>query len=108
MYAILYEYRCRIIFFSSHSVTDDMSVAESARAAEFFLSDGVIITGTETGVAPNRSHITGQRGRPNNTTAICYLYSFILQMLKKLSIFQCWLVLVSQLVILTNSLMLLL
>nr|XP_046250674.1 uncharacterized protein F13E9.13, mitochondrial isoform X1 [Scatophagus argus] len=35
---------------SSHALTADMSIEETARAAEFFLSDGVIITGAATGV----------------------------------------------------------
>ncbi|KAF3686962.1 putative protein F13E9.13, mitochondrial Precursor [Channa argus] len=35
---------------SSHALTLDVSVEETARAAEFFLSDGVIITGASTGV----------------------------------------------------------
>lgn len=34
---------------SSHAVTSDVSIEETARAAEFFLSDGVIITGAATG-----------------------------------------------------------
>jgi len=34
---------------SSHSITDDTSIEETAHAAEFFLSDGVIVTGTSTG-----------------------------------------------------------
>jgi membrane complex biogenesis BtpA family protein len=34
---------------SSHFVTGDISIAETAKAAEFFLSDGVIVTGTATG-----------------------------------------------------------
>ncbi len=34
---------------SSHSLTADVDLAETARAAEFFLSDGVIVTGTATG-----------------------------------------------------------
>ncbi|MCH7963991.1 MAG: BtpA/SgcQ family protein [Bacteroidetes bacterium] len=34
---------------SSHSVTSDIDVVETAKAAEFFLSDGVILTGTSTG-----------------------------------------------------------
>lgn len=33
---------------SSHAVTSDVDIAETARAAEFFLSDGVIVTGTAT------------------------------------------------------------
>uniref|UniRef100_A0A8C6SY29 Zgc:162297 n=1 Tax=Neogobius melanostomus TaxID=47308 RepID=A0A8C6SY29_9GOBI len=35
---------------SSHALTSDVSIEETARAAEFFLSDGLIITGTATGV----------------------------------------------------------
>jgi membrane complex biogenesis BtpA family protein len=35
---------------SSHAVTADISIAETAHAAQFFRSDGVIVTGTETGV----------------------------------------------------------
>ncbi|XP_072368956.1 uncharacterized protein F13E9.13, mitochondrial-like [Scyliorhinus torazame] len=38
---------------SSHGVTSDISVAETARAAEFFLSDGVILTGIATGMQAN-------------------------------------------------------
>ncbi len=34
---------------SSHAITTDISIAETARAAEFFLSDGVIVTGAATG-----------------------------------------------------------
>ncbi len=34
---------------SSHAVTADVSLEETARAAEFFLADGVIVTGTSTG-----------------------------------------------------------
>ncbi|XP_026149599.1 uncharacterized protein F13E9.13, mitochondrial [Mastacembelus armatus] len=35
---------------SSHALTSDVSIEETARAAEFFLSDGLIITGASTGV----------------------------------------------------------
>ncbi|KAJ7985879.1 hypothetical protein DPEC_G00345040 [Dallia pectoralis] len=35
---------------SSHALTADVSIVETARAAEFFLADGLIITGTATGV----------------------------------------------------------
>jgi len=34
---------------SSHSITSDVDISETAKAAEFFLSDGVILTGTSTG-----------------------------------------------------------
>ncbi|MFN8673141.1 MAG: BtpA/SgcQ family protein [Candidatus Sericytochromatia bacterium] len=34
---------------SSHAITSDVDICETAKAAEFFLSDGLIITGTSTG-----------------------------------------------------------
>ncbi|XP_028257312.1 uncharacterized protein F13E9.13, mitochondrial isoform X2 [Parambassis ranga] len=34
---------------SSHALTSDVTIEETARAAEFFLSDGLIITGAATG-----------------------------------------------------------
>ncbi len=34
---------------SSHAITGDVSLAETARAAEFFSADGVIVTGAATG-----------------------------------------------------------
>ena len=34
---------------SAHAMTADMDIAETARAAEFFLADGVIVTGPTTG-----------------------------------------------------------
>ena len=36
----------------SHAITGDVDSAETARTAEFFGADGVIVTGTRTGVAP--------------------------------------------------------
>lgn len=36
---------------SSHAITSDVDIAETAHAAEFFLSDGVIVTGSSTGKA---------------------------------------------------------
>ena len=36
---------------SAHAVTADVDIAETARAAEFFRADGVIVTGTATGRA---------------------------------------------------------
>jgi predicted TIM-barrel enzyme len=35
---------------SAHSITSDVSILETAKAAEFFLIDGVIITGNSTGI----------------------------------------------------------
>ena len=34
---------------SSHAITADVSLAETARGAEFFLADGVVVTGSATG-----------------------------------------------------------
>ena len=42
---------------SSHSITADTDIVETAKAAEFFLSDGVIITGSATGKEPLASEI---------------------------------------------------
>ncbi len=36
---------------SSHSITNDVSLLDTAKAAKFFLSDGIIITGNHTGVS---------------------------------------------------------
>lgn len=36
---------------SSHAITQDLSLLDTARAARFFLSDGLIITGDRTGMA---------------------------------------------------------
>ena len=38
---------------SSHTITSDVDILETAKAAEFFLSDGVIITGSSTGTEAN-------------------------------------------------------
>ncbi|KAJ6665979.1 hypothetical protein lerEdw1_000883 [Lerista edwardsae] len=35
---------------SAHALTADVDVAETAKAAEFFLADGVVLTGTATGL----------------------------------------------------------
>lgn len=45
----LYDATTVFVCFSSHSVTSDVSLVETAHAAEFFLTDGVILTGTATG-----------------------------------------------------------
>lgn len=43
---------------SSHAITADVSLAETARAAEFFLANGVIVTGAATGEAASASDVT--------------------------------------------------
>jgi hypothetical protein len=42
---------------SSHAITSDISIVETAQAAEYFLSDGVIITGASTGKKPSLEEI---------------------------------------------------
>ena len=44
---------------SSHSITNDVSISETAHAAEFFLSDGVIVTGTATGLEADLDEVKG-------------------------------------------------
>ena len=39
------------LIYSSHQITSDVSLSETCHAAEFFLSDGLIITGSSTGQA---------------------------------------------------------
>ena len=39
---------------SAHAITADVDLAETAHAAEFFLADGVIVTGAATGEPPTR------------------------------------------------------
>lgn len=50
---------------SSHSITADTSIAETAKAAEFFLSDGVIITGSATGKEPSLEEIKEVKEKVN-------------------------------------------
>jgi membrane complex biogenesis BtpA family protein len=42
---------------SSHAISSDISVAEMAKAADFFLADGIIITGASTGLEANLEDI---------------------------------------------------
>lgn len=46
---------------SSHSITADTSIVETAKAAEFFKSDGLIITGTSTGKEADVSELQSVR-----------------------------------------------
>jgi hypothetical protein len=39
----------QLLIFSSHTITRDVSIVETAKSAEFFHSDGVILTGVSTG-----------------------------------------------------------
>lgn len=44
-------YSVFLYIFSSHSITDDVTLQETAKATQFFLSDGIILTGKTTGDA---------------------------------------------------------
>jgi uncharacterized protein len=48
---------------SAHSLTDDVSLLETAHAAEFFCTDGVILTGTATGCAANKKDLIDLHGK---------------------------------------------
>ena len=43
--------------YSSHAVTADLSISEVAQAADFFLSDGVIVTGRSTGCPASQCEV---------------------------------------------------
>jgi uncharacterized protein len=42
---------------SAHAITGDVDIAETAKAAEFFLADGVVVTGIATGQATDPSEV---------------------------------------------------
>lgn len=46
---------------SSHSITSDVSLAETAKHAEFFKADAVIVSGTSTGHAPEPGDVSEVR-----------------------------------------------
>ncbi len=48
---------------SSHAVTEDISLLETAKAAEYFLADGVIITGRTTGEKPDLNELKSVRNQ---------------------------------------------
>lgn len=50
---------------SAHSITSDVSLLETAKAAEFFLSDGIILTGTATGDPVNVKELSQLTGAVN-------------------------------------------
>jgi len=50
---------------SSHALTQDLDIAEMAHAAEFFLSDGLIITGMHTGLSADIEEIKKVRQASN-------------------------------------------
>lgn len=50
---------------SAHAITNDVDIAETAKAAEFFMSDGVIITGGSTGKEPNTEELVSVKQAVN-------------------------------------------
>lgn len=50
---------------SSHSITSDISIVETAKTAQLFLSDGLIITGKSTGVEADINELSQVRGNTN-------------------------------------------
>jgi hypothetical protein len=50
---------------SAHALTVDVDVMETARAAEFFLSDGLIVTGTVTGAEVNLEELRNVKKEVN-------------------------------------------
>ena len=46
-----------IYIYSSHIMTSDISIEQTAADAEFFLSDGVIVTGNSTGVSASLEEV---------------------------------------------------
>ena len=49
--------------FSSHAITADVDVVETAKSAEMFHSDGIIITGTATGEPTDVDELAGKIAR---------------------------------------------
>jgi predicted TIM-barrel enzyme len=48
------------IIHSSHAITQDVSLIETAKAATFFLTDGIIITGAATGQPAEPQEVNGK------------------------------------------------
>jgi membrane complex biogenesis BtpA family protein len=64
---------------SAHSITADVDLIDTAHAAEFFLSDGVIITGKQTGVSADvieLESVNKIRSNSNFGRLRCYFRKF--------------------------------
>jgi membrane complex biogenesis BtpA family protein len=55
---------------SAHALTADVDIAETAHAAEFFLADGVIVTGTSTGRPADRAEVEAVAGAVHIPTLV--------------------------------------
>lgn len=49
---------------SAHAITADVDIVETARAAAFFLTDGVVVTGTSTGAVADVNELKALAGVP--------------------------------------------
>ncbi|KAI2801158.1 hypothetical protein BLOT_011734 [Blomia tropicalis] len=54
----------------SHSLTSDVNIVDTAKAARFFLSDGLILTGKETGHCPDLDEVIRVRRELNDIPII--------------------------------------
>lgn len=50
--------------YSAHTITADVSIEETAKAAEFFLSDALIVTGNATGDPAEPQDVAGVVQQP--------------------------------------------
>ncbi|MDH3295606.1 MAG: BtpA/SgcQ family protein [Acidimicrobiia bacterium] len=55
---------------SSHAMTADVDLADTASAAEFFLADGVVVTGTATGSPTTRADVEAVAARVSIPTLV--------------------------------------
>ena len=60
-----------VCFPSSHALTSDVSIEETAKAAEFFLSDGIIVTGVATGAQADPQELKGGFHQKNDVYNYC-------------------------------------
>ena len=54
----------------SHAITSDVDIVDTAKAARFFLSDGLILTGKETGDSPDLQEVTRVRHKLSDAPII--------------------------------------
>ena len=61
MHCFMLWFPCSVCCFdSSHAITADVDVVETAKAAKFFLADGVVVTGPATGQVASVKEVKGQ------------------------------------------------
>ena len=65
------------VLFSSHAITADVDLVETAQTAELFSSDGLILTGRSTGHATDSQQLQGQCGKFSSKHYYPVIYSLI-------------------------------